>query len=160
MDTFRQLTRQKKQISIEECKELLTKETRGILAVNGDGGYPYAMPMNHYYNPEDGCLYFHSGKRGHRLDALRRSDKVSFCVCEKGERPEGDWALTVRSVVVFGRMEVLEDADLLVPIATALCRKFTEDESYIQSEIEKHGKATLLLKLTPEHICGKRVTES
>lgn len=155
---FRELARKNKQISQEECIALLEKETRGILSVNGDDGYPYGMPMNHLY--ADGCLYFHCGKRGHRLDALRTSDKVSFCVCEQGTREAGDWAYTVRSVIVFGRMEVVEDMDEIVRLTTMLCRKFTQDEEYIRTEIEQHAAATLLLKLTPEHICGKQVKES
>jgi len=59
---FRELTRKNKQIPHEECVTLLTRETRGVLAVNGGDGYPYAMPMNHFYNPDDGCIYFHCGK--------------------------------------------------------------------------------------------------
>ena len=76
---FRELQRKNKQISMEECIELLKKETRGVLSVLGDGNYPYGMPMNHWYNEEDGKIYFHCGKSGHRLDALRKCNKVSFC---------------------------------------------------------------------------------
>lgn len=156
---FRPLAKQNKQISDEACVEILTQETRGILAVSGDGGYPYAMPMNHFYCQEDGCIYFHCGRYGHRLDAIRRCDKVSFCVCESGRLEEGDWGLYVRSVIVFGRMEVVDDPMLIAPIMTALSHKFTQDEAYIQEEIARFGKATLLLKLSPEHICGKAVQE-
>ena len=157
---FRELIRKKQQLENVKCIELLEKETRGVLAVNGDGGYPYATPLNHYYCPEDGCVYFHCGKVGHRLDSLKKSDKVSFCVVEKGEKEEGDWALNVRSVIVFGRVEIISDLDAISKIAYALSRKFTSDEEYIRKEIAQFAKATLLLKLTPEHICGKRVKES
>ena len=157
---FRELTRKNKQISPEECITLLTRETRGILAVNGEDGYPYAMPMNHYYHAEDGCIYFHCGRTGHRLDALQQSDKVSFCVCEQGYRDEGDWAYNVRSVIVFGRMEIIDTLPEIASISAALSRKFTQDETYIQNEIARYGKATLLLKLTPEHICGKLIKEA
>ena len=157
---FRELKRKNKQISNEECLELLKKETRGVLSVNGDDGYPYAMPMNHFYNADDGCIYFHCGKSGHRIDSLSRSGKVSFCVFEQGYRGEDEWAYNVRSVIVFGRMEIIDDMDDIVRITTALCHKFTHDEDYIKSEIEAHAKATLLLKLVPEHICGKLIKES
>ncbi|MBE6569613.1 MAG: pyridoxamine 5'-phosphate oxidase family protein [Ruminococcaceae bacterium] len=157
---FRELTRKHKKIPESECIELLTKETRGVLAVSGDYGYPYAMPMNHYYSPKDGCIYFHSGKKGHRTDALRRSDKVSFCVYEQGYREEGEWALHVRSVIVFGKIELIEDREEIIRITTPLCHKFTDDEAYIRKEIEENAAATLLLKLIPEHICGKIVIES
>lgn len=157
---FRELARKNKQISDEECLELLTKETRGILSVNGDDGYPYGMPMNHFYNAEDGCIYFHCGRNGHRVDALSKSDKVSFCVCEQGCRENGDWAYNVRSVIVFGRMQIVDDLTEVARIARLLSYKFTQDEKYIQNEIKQYAKATLLLKLIPEHICGKRVKES
>lgn len=97
---FRELVRKNKQITDAECIELLTKETRGVLSVNGDDGYPYGMPMNHFYSAEDGCIYFHCGKKGHRVDSINRSDKASFCVCEQGCKEDGDWAYNVRSVVV------------------------------------------------------------
>lgn len=157
---FRELKRKNKRISDEECIEILKKETRGILSVNGDGGYPYGAPMNHLYNDADGCIYFHCGRQSsHRLDSIVRSDKVSFCVCEQGYRNEGEWAFNVRSVVIFGRMEIIDDIGEVSAIAGELCRKFTQDEEYIRREIEQHARATLLLKLTPEHICGKKVKE-
>jgi len=157
---FRELTRKSKQISETECIELLTNETRGVLSVLGDGGYPYGIPMNHFYDADTGCIYFHCGRGGHRLDALQRADKVSFCVCEAGEREAGDWALTVRSVIVFGRIEIIDDLDETVRITTKLCHKFTQDEAYIQREIAASARGTLLLKLLPLHMCGKRVKES
>lgn len=157
---FRELQRKNKQISMEECKEVLKKETRGVLSVLGEDDYPYGMPMNHWYNEEDGKIYFHCGKFGHRLDALKKSDKVSFCVYDKGYREDGDWALMVKSVIVFGRMEVIDDMEIIIDISRKLSYKFTQDEEYIQNEIDKYAEATLLLQLTPEHICGKLVTES
>jgi nitroimidazol reductase NimA-like FMN-containing flavoprotein (pyridoxamine 5'-phosphate oxidase superfamily) len=157
---FRELTRKKQALSQETCVELLKTETRGVLSVMGDDGYPYGTPMNHYYREEDGCIYFHCGRKGHRLDALRACDKVSFCVYDQGYRREGEWALNVRSVVVFGRMEIIDDPDEVIRLVTPLCHKFTDDEDYIRRELTQSTKATLLLKLTPEHICGKLVNES
>ena len=157
---FRELTRKNKSLPAEECIAILKTEKRGILSVNGDDGYPYGMPMNHWYEDLDGCIYFHCGQGGHRLDALQRDGKVSFCVCENGV-PDGDsWALKVRSVIVFGRMEIIDDAEMIADICYRLSRKFTDDEGYIQKEIAAFAKKTLLLKLCPEHISGKIVTES
>lgn len=157
---FRELIRKNKQISMEDCIQVLKNETRGVLSVIGDDGYPYGMPMNHWYNEEDGGIYFHSGNVGHRLDALKKNDKVSFCTYDQGYRSEGEWAWNVKSVIVFGRMEIIDDMDKIADIATKLSHKFTQDEEYIRKEIEMHGHRTLLLQLTPEHICGKLVKES
>ncbi len=157
---FRELQRKNKQISMEECIEILKKETRGVLSVIGEDDYPYGMPMNHWYNEEDGIIYFHCGKSGHRLDALQKCNKVSFCVYDAGYREEGEWALKVKSVIVFGKMKIVNDMDQIVDITRKLSYKFTQDENYIQNEIDKYAAGTLLLQLTPEHICGKLVTES
>ena len=157
---FRELARKNKAISREECLTLLKNEIRGVLSVLGDDEYPYGMPMNHFYNEEDGKIYFHCGKAGHRLDSLKNHDKVSFCVYDAGYRNEGEWALNVKSVIVFGRIKVVDDMARIVDISRALSHKFTQDEEYISREIEKYAKGTLLLELTPEHMCGKMVTES
>lgn len=157
---FRPLIRKNKELPTEECLELLRHEKRGVLAVLGDGGYPYAAPINHYYNDGDGKLYFHCGRAGHRLDALRNNDKACFTCTDGGTPIPGHWALEFRSVIVFGTVEIVDDAARLIAITTALSHKFTDDESYISEEIQRSGKAALLLVLTPEHISGKKVKES
>jgi len=157
---FRELLRKNKQLSEADCIRILESETRGVLSVQGDDGYPYGMPMNHFYNPEDGCIYFHCGNVGHRLDALRRCDKVSLCVTDRGYKNEGEWAWNVRSVIVFGRAEILDDRETVIHITSRLSRRFTQDETYIAEEIAQHAHRTLLIRLKPEHITGKLVSES
>ena len=157
---FREMLRFKQQLSEEECIKILKKEPRGVLSVLGDDDYPYGMPMNHFYCEEDGRLYYHGGKKGHKIDALRRHDKASFCVYDEGYRKEGDWALNIKSVIVFGRVEFIEDCERVCDISRRLSYKFTDDEAYIQRELEQSGLRTLLLALTPEHISGKLVNES
>lgn len=157
---FREMIRKGKQLSREECIDILMNEKRGVLSVLGDNDYPYGTPMNHFYNEIDGNVYFHSGNIGHRLEALRKHDKVSFCAFDEGTRKEGDWALNIRSVIVFGRIEIIDDMDIIADITTRLSRKFTDDEAYIQKEVKDHGKRTLLLKLSVEHMCGKSVHEA
>ena len=157
---FRDLVRKGKQLSTEDCTHILEAETRGVLSVLGDEDYPYGMPMNHWYNPEDGKIYFHCGRVGHRLEALQKHDKVSFCTYDKGYRKDGEWAWQVKSVVVFGRIAIIDDMDAVADITAKLSRKFTQDEAHIQKEIRLYAHETLLLQLTPEHICGKLVTES
>ena len=157
---FRDLIRKKKALSFEECVQVLKDETRGVLSVNGDNGYPYGMPMNHFYNDLDGKIYFHCGNVGHRLDSLKKDDKVCFCTYDRGYRVDGEWALNVKSVIVFGRIDIVDDIDRITEITKKLSYKFTKDEAYIDDEIKHHAHRTLLLVLTPEHICGKLVNES
>ena len=157
---FRELVRKKQQLSQEEAIAVLKQEPRGVLSVNGDDGYPYGMPMDHWYCEEDGCLYFHSGKKGHRTDSIRRCDKASYCVYDSGYRKEGEWALNIKSVIVFGRIEIVEDFDQAMAITRQLSLKYTDDIEYIDWEIRQSGKNTLVFRLRPEHVTGKLVNES
>lgn len=156
---FRKLARIKQQLSDAECIRILTEEKRGILSVLGDDGYPYGIPLNHYYDPEDGRIWFHSGMTGHKIDAVRREPKASFCVTDGGTPAPDGWSLQFRSVIVFGRIEIIEDRSRIIALSRKLCYKFTQDEAYIADEIEKHGARTLMFALVPEQICGKRVNE-
>ena len=157
---FREMMRIKQQLPKEDCIEILKKEPRGVLSVLGDDGYPYGMPINQYYCEEDGKIYFHSGKKGHKVDAIKRYDKASFCVYDQGFRREGEWALNIRSVIVFGRIEIIEDTEKVYEISRRLSRKFTDDEAYIEHEIVKSGPRTLMFALVPEHMTGKLVNEA
>jgi len=157
---FRELTRKHQALSMEECVHILKTEKRGVLSVTDDGGYPYGMPMNHWYNEEDGRIYFHCGKAGHRLDALQKDNRVSFCTYDAGFRKPGQWPLNVKSVIVFGKIAIVDEPGRIGDITTKLSHKFIQDEAYIQDEVEKYAHKTLLLELTPEHICGKLVEES
>ena len=156
---FREVARTKQALGKDECIEILKTAKRGVLSVNGDDGYPYGMPINHWYNEEDGRLYFHSGKTGHRTDAMLADDRASFCVMDEGVQNPGEWWLTFRSVIVFGRLKIVEDHDRALAISRKLSYKFTSDEKYIADEIEKSGAGVLCFELIPEHVTGKRVRE-
>lgn len=157
---FRELIRKNKKMSDEDCINILKNETRGVLSVQGDNGYPYGMPMNHWFDEESGAIYFHCGKEGHRIDSLKRCDKVSFCVYNKGERKEGQWAWIVKSVIVFGRIEMIDSLSEIEDITRKLSAKFDCDDSYVENEIKSSAHRTLVLKLVPENVCGKIVTEA
>ncbi len=155
---FRPLTRSKQQLSNSECIEILKNEPRGVLAVIGDDGYPYALPMNFYYDEAEQRIYFHSGKTGHKLDAIKRNDKVSFCVCDRGHRKEGHWSLNIKSVIAFGKIHLIESwsQDMMI----AFCKRYTDDMDYIQDEISKFAKNTVVLCLDIEYMTGKLVNEA
>ena len=157
---FREMVRKKQALSREECLRLLKEEPRGVLSLIGDGGWPYGVPIDHWYNDADGCLYFHSGPTGHKIDAMKENDKASFCVCDRGYREEGDWALKVRSVIVFGKIEIVEDHEKAIELTRALSFKYTADAAYIQEEIASYGHEVLVFKLVPEHMTGKITREA
>ena len=159
---FRNMRRFKQQISDEQCIQILKEQPRGVLSMLGDDDYPYGIPLDHWYCEENGKLYFHCARTGHKLDAVRKHNKVSYCVHDQGFRKEGDWALNINSVVIFGRIRIVDDTedDLRRRIATGLCRKFTDDEAFLQRELTHALPRAVFLELTPEHMTGKLVNES
>ena len=157
---FRPMRRAKQQISEAECLRVLQEEKRGVLSMLGEDGYPYGIPMNHWYSPEDGKIYFHGAKTGHKIDALSACSKVSYCVWDAGYRKEGEWSLNVNSVVVFGRIRLVTDESKAREIAANLCRKFTDDEDYLRRELENALPRVQCLELTIDHMTGKLVNES
>ena len=157
---FRPMRRIRQQLTREECLDILRKEPRGVLAAAGDDGYPYALPLNFVYDGETGNLYFHCARSGHKLDAIRRSDKVSFCVYDGGFRREGEWALNIRSVIIFGRMRVIEDEAQIETRLRQLGLKYYPTAAEVEREIAQSAARALCLELTPEHMTGKLVNES
>lgn len=157
---FREITRKKQKLEKEEIIRILVAEKRGVLSVLGDDGYPYGLPINYWYNEENGYVYFHSGKSGHKVDAIASNNKVSFCVYDKGYKRDGEWALNISSVIVFGKIFVVEDEAVALNVYRKLSLKFTSDTDYIDSEIQKFARATLCYELRPEHISGKIVNEA
>ncbi len=156
---FREMARVKQHLPQEEIAELLTNEKRGVLSVLGDGGYPYGLPINHWYCPENGHIYFHSAGFGHKIDAMKACDKASYCVYEVGRPKEGEWWSIVRSVIVFGRLKPIEDHEQALAISREISYKFTDDREYIENEVAHGGPMVFCFELIPEHVTGKRVIE-
>lgn len=157
---FRKMRRFKQQLTDEECRTILKNELRGVLAINGDDGYPYALPMDYFYDEDNGKIYFHCAKEGAKIDLLRENCKVSFCVHDEGFRKEGEWPLNISSVIVFGRIGFVEDRNLALKEVTGIARKFYPTEESIQAEIEKAFNRVQILELTIDHMTGKLVNES
>ena len=156
---FRKMRRFKQQLSEAECLELLEKEPRGVLALLGDDDYPYAVPLDFLYR--DGKLYFHGAREGHKLDALRRHDKVSFCVMDAGFRREGEWALNIRSVIAFGRIRAMAyDEEGIEELLRELGNKYNPDPEDVERELRGAIGRVQMLELTIEHMTGKLVNES
>ena len=156
---FRELRRPKQALSKEQCIEVLKAAPRGILSMLGDDGYPYGIPLTHYYDEESGKIYFHGAAEGHKIDAIKGCDKVSFCVLDKGYKNEGDWVWHTNSVIVFGRIHFVEDHTKALQMCVKLAKKHTDSPEYVKNELESSGHKVLALELEIEHISGKAVNE-
>ncbi|MBL7574579.1 hypothetical protein SAMN00017477_1781 [Peptoniphilus asaccharolyticus DSM 20463] len=157
---FRKMRRSAQQLSNEECIEILKREPRGVLAVVGDEDYPYALPLDFVYEEENGKIYFHCAKVGYKLDALRNNNKVSFCVYDEGFRKEGDWALNIKSIIIFGKIKFIEDQEETIERVRKLALKYYPTAEAVEEEIVKAGSRVQMLELTIEHMTGKLVNES
>ena len=157
---FREMRRYKQQLGRDECVRLLIKEPRGVLSMIGDDGYPYGIPMNHWYDEKTGTLCFHGARTGHKIDALTACPKAGYCVYDKGYTEDGDWALHIRSVVVFGHVRMVDDPARALEICASLCRKFSDDEAYLRKELERGLPRVQCLELVIDHMTGKLVKES
>ena len=156
---FRPMRRKQKQITENETKQLLRTERRGVLAVNGDDGYPYAIPVNYIYDEVQKKIYFHGARAGHKVDALKKNDKVCFTVYGNERLEEGDWAPYLQSAVIFGRCHLVKDAALTEERVREVARKYYPNETEIEAEMEKSGKAVQLYEITIEHMSGKQIQE-
>ncbi len=157
---FRKMRRSTQALSREEIVDLLKNETRGVLSVQGDDGYPYGFPINHFYDEETGQLYFHGAAFGHHIDAIKRDPKVSFCVYGQDFVREGEWAKNVKSVVIFGKAEIVDDLSEVIRICRKICGKFPCPPGYVEEEIDKDAGRTMCIVLTIEDINGKLVNEA
>lgn len=155
---FRKMRRNKQQLPDQECVELLKQEPRGVLALLGDDGYPYTVPMDFFY--DEGKLYFHCAKEGHKIDAIKKCGKASFCVMDKGFRRQDEWALNIKSVVAFGRIRLVEDRKETMARVRQLGNKYNPSPEAVEKELERTADIVQCLEFQIEHMTGKLVNES
>ncbi len=151
---FREMRRPKQSLSPEECIEILKNSTSGVLAVTGDDGYPYAVPLSHVYR--DGKLFFHCAKEGHKIDAIQRNEKVSFCVIAQDEVIPEKFATNYRSVIVFGRVKILTGDRERREALEWLIEKYSPGYyEQGQQEIANDWLRVCVLEVRIEHMTGK-----
>lgn len=156
---FRPIRRKQKEIDMATAKSLLQHERRGVLAVNGDSGYPYAIPVNYLYDEEHQKIYFHGAKAGHKADAIRACDKVCFTVFGNETVKEEPWAPYVQSVVVFGRCRLAEMDGAALTMLKQFAMKYYPDEDTADAEMATSAKAAQLFVIEIEHMSGKEIKE-
>lgn len=158
MTHFREMRRKRQQLSDEESVGILQRATSGTLALLGDNGYPYSVPISYVYS--DGRLYFHSALTGHKVDAIRNCDKASFCVIDQDCVKPQEYTTYFRSVIAFGRIHIVEDETEKLEAARLLGNRYNPNhDEALQKEIE-HGLARMLaIRLDIEHLTGKEAIE-
>ncbi len=158
MEQFRAMRRKRQQLSEEESISILQKSTAGTLALLGENGYPYAVPISYVYF--EGRLYFHSALCGHKVDAIRNCDKASFCVIDQDEVHPEKYTTFFRSVIAFGRINIIDDETEKLETARLLGNRYNPNqEDALQKELEKGLSRMLMIRFDIEHLTGKEAIE-
>ena len=158
MSEFRAMRRKRQQLSEEESVAILKKATAGTLALLGDNDYPYAVPLSYVY--QEGRVYFHSALSGHKVDAIRKCDKASFCVIEQDDVQPEKYTTFFRSVIAFGRIRIIEDEHEKLETARMLGNRYNPNhDEALQKEIEGGLSRMLMIRFDIEHLTGKEAIE-
>lgn len=153
---FREMRRKAQQLTNEECIEILKNATSGVLGVFGDDGYPYTVPVSHVF--EDGKICFHCAKTGHKIDSIRRNEKVSFTVIAQDEVMPKERTTAYISVIVFGTARIVEDEEGLRRIAGWIGDKFSHDfpeECRQETDEVIAANRMYCVEITVDHMTGK-----
>lgn len=155
---FRKMRRIKQELTNETCIQVLEKGTSGVLAVYGENGYPYAVPLSYVY--ENSKIYFHSALTGHKLDAIQSNSKVSFCVIDQDEIIPEEYTTYFRSVIVFGTAKILEEESEKRQALEILAVKYSPAQ--VQGRMEEINKSisrVCMIELSIDHMTGKEAIE-
>lgn len=156
---FREMRRKKQALAPEKCLAVLNRGTSGVLALAGDDGYPYAVPLSYVYS--DSKIFFHCARAGHKLDAVARNSKASFCVIDADEVVQEKYTTYFRSVIAFGKIRILEDEAEKRRALEILTDRYSPDvpEEDRRREMERLFAQVCMLELAIEHLSGKEAKE-
>jgi nitroimidazol reductase NimA-like FMN-containing flavoprotein (pyridoxamine 5'-phosphate oxidase superfamily) len=152
------MRRKRQLLSIAETIEIIKACTSGVLGVAGDDGYPYTVPLSYAY--QEGKLFFHCAKEGHKIDGIKRNDKVTFCIIDKDEIIQEKFTTHFRSVIIFGRARILTEDSERRDALESLIAKYSPD--YMdegQVEIDRNWDRVCLVEVKIEHMTGKAAIE-
>ncbi len=156
---FRDMRRKRQALPEEACMEILNRGTSGVLAVSGDDGYPYAVPLSYVYDGHS--IFFHCAASGHKLDSIAVNEKASFCVIGQDLVVPETYTTHYRSVIVFGKIRILPEGSRKMEAIEKLTAKYTPDASPDDRRraIEKDYAPLCMLEMTIEHMSGKQSIE-
>lgn len=149
---FKRLRREDRALKEDEALEILAKSNYGVLCVF-DGNYPYGIPVNYVY--EDGLIYIHSAKEGHKIESIRSFDRVCFTVVGSSQVMKNEFSTKYESVIIFGRAEILQD-EQVIPALKKLAKKYSPDyTNEAERIIQDSFKAVAVIRIKIEHVQGK-----
>lgn len=156
---FREMRRKKQALSEKDCAAVLNRGTSGVLALLGEEGYPYAVPLSYVYDGEK--LYFHSAKSGHKLDAVRSNPKASFCVIDQDQIIPEEYTTYFRNVIAFGTVRIVEEEEEKRSAIEKLALKYAPEDTAEnrRNAIDREWAPLCMLEMTVDHLSGKEAIE-
>ncbi|MDO5041771.1 MAG: pyridoxamine 5'-phosphate oxidase family protein [Peptoniphilus sp.] len=155
---FREMRRYKQKLEESRRDEILKNSSSGVLCLMGDGGYPYGVPMSYAYS--ENKLIFHTAKTGHKIDAIKNNSKASFTIIERDQVVPEEYTTYFRSVIVFGKVEIVEDLEQKMADIKILSEKYAIPGDKGQyEEIDSLFDKFHIIELHIEHKSGKEAVE-
>ncbi len=153
------MRRFKQELSAEESQKILETGITGVLGVSGDDEYPYTVPVNYVYT--NGRIYIHCATTGHKIDAIKRNSKVSFCVIGQDTVVPERFTSFFRSTRAFGRARILSEGKEYDEAIYALSKKYSpnETDTRITEEIQSAAGRFLMIAVDIEKLSGKEAVE-
>lgn len=164
----RQMRRIKQQLSHEAAVRVMREATSGVLALEGDDGYPYAVPISHVWTDEClggedefiGRIYFHSAREGYKIDSIMDSEKASFAVVVRDEIVPDEYTTYFKSAIATGRVHVLEDDEERLRGLRALAEKYNPgQQESAEKEISGALSHVAVIAFEVEELTGKQARE-
>lgn len=154
---FHEIRRQDRLLDDERIFELLEKTEYGFLSLGeSDNGYAYGIPISFAFDKKSNSLYFHCAPLGHKLENMKKNNKVSFCVVGNTRPIPSKFATVYESVIVFGIVNIQpsdeEKRFALRKLVNKYCPEFIElGENYM----EKSFQRTHTFSISIDRITGK-----
>lgn len=152
----RKMRRFKQELPETESRRILSEGKYAVWAVDGDDDYPYAVPVNYAYDGE--AIYIHCARQGHKIDSILRNPKCSMCIVEKDDVVPEEFTSYFRSVIVFGKAEIVEDERERLEALRHLCDKYSPGIDPAD-EISRFLKTVCIVRIAIGRITGKEAIE-
>lgn len=155
---FNKMRRIKQELNEHEIDKILKRNTSGVLSLLCENGYPYGVPLSYVYS--DNKIIFHCAKVGQKLEAIKNCSKCSFTIIDMDHVVSEEYTTYFRSVIVFGKVKIIEEEDIILKDIDILAEKYRKDFlEERQKEIQKSYKAMIILELEIEYKSGKQSIE-
>ena len=151
---FREMRSKANMLTNEEVENILKTSPNGTLALYGENGYPYSVPVNFVYL--NGKIYFHGAAEGYKLDCMKKDPHVSFSVIGKDDIAKENFTTLFSSVIAFGTVRVIDTMEEKFPVLEGMVGKYSPEFMESGKELISKGCGSVAYELTIDHMTGKK----